>query len=147
MDRSLQYFLSKLTGKTVTNGDQIAKAIKQGRGVNTTVQDVGYQDKLKSRIAAEDKLGARRRPGNNAWRCKAARSACPMKPRASAMRLPGSSQLRSPASSIPLEITGSAATKSGCGLPMRASSSAMAGPRLSLSVGRRALLLQRRWRR
>jgi hypothetical protein len=50
-------FLSKLTGKTVPNGEEIAKAIRQGRGVNTAVQDVGYQDKLKTRIATEDKLG------------------------------------------------------------------------------------------
>jgi hypothetical protein len=50
-------FLTKLTGKTVPNGEEIAKAIKRGRGVNTTVQDLGYQDKLKTRIATEDKLG------------------------------------------------------------------------------------------
>jgi hypothetical protein len=50
-------FLSKLTGKTVPNGEEIAKAIRQGRGINTTVQDIGYKDKLKTRIAAEDKMG------------------------------------------------------------------------------------------
>jgi cytochrome c556 len=54
---SLNTFLTTLTGKTVTNGDQIAKAIKQGRGVNTAVQDLSYRDKLRSRIAAEDKMG------------------------------------------------------------------------------------------
>jgi hypothetical protein len=39
-------FLTNLTGKTVPNGEEIAKAIKQGRGVSTTVQDVTKKQKV-----------------------------------------------------------------------------------------------------
>jgi hypothetical protein len=41
----------------LTNADAIAKALKQGGGINTTVQDLSYQDKIKQRIGNEDKLG------------------------------------------------------------------------------------------
>jgi hypothetical protein len=50
-------FLSHLTGRTVTNGDEIAKAITQGRGVNDTVNNTTEQQKVASTIASEDKAG------------------------------------------------------------------------------------------
>jgi hypothetical protein len=54
---TLKTFLEGLTGKTVTNADAIAKALKQGGGINTTVQDLSYQEKIKQRIGNEDRLG------------------------------------------------------------------------------------------
>ena len=55
-------FLTKLTGKTVTNGDDIAKAISLGQGVSTTVEDKTRQQKVQQRIAGEDKLGLNESP-------------------------------------------------------------------------------------
>lgn len=51
-------FLSGLTGKQVTNGEDIAKAISEGRGISTTTQDLTEQQKVQQRIQQEDKSGA-----------------------------------------------------------------------------------------
>jgi hypothetical protein len=54
---TLKTFLEKLTGKSVTNADDIAAAIAKGAGVSTTVEDKTEQQKVQDRIAQEDKLG------------------------------------------------------------------------------------------
>jgi hypothetical protein len=50
-------FLTKLTGQQVTNADEIAKAIAQGRGTSSTVENLTEEQKVKARRAAEDKAG------------------------------------------------------------------------------------------
>jgi hypothetical protein len=54
---TVKTFLEKLTGKTVTNADEIAAAIRKGAGVSTTVEDKTEQQKVADRIAQEDKSG------------------------------------------------------------------------------------------
>lgn len=50
-------FLTKLTGQQVTNGDDIAKAIAQGRGASTTVENKTEEQKVADTIANENKVG------------------------------------------------------------------------------------------
>jgi hypothetical protein len=54
---TLKTFLEKLTGKQVTNADDIAAKIAAGAGVSTTVEDKTEQQKVQDRIALEDKRG------------------------------------------------------------------------------------------
>lgn len=59
---TLKTFLEKLTGKSVTNADEIAKAIAEGRGFGTTVADFTEQQKVQRRIEQEDKHGLNNSP-------------------------------------------------------------------------------------
>lgn len=54
---SLKVFLEGLTGKSVTNADQIAAAIASGKGFSSAVEDLTYKGKVNQRIAGENKLG------------------------------------------------------------------------------------------
>lgn len=55
-------FLTKLTGQTVTNGDDIAKAIASGQGASTTVENKTEQQKVAAELAAEKQTGMQDSP-------------------------------------------------------------------------------------
>jgi hypothetical protein len=58
----VQTFLEKLLNKKVTNAAAIAAALNEGRGINTSVEDLTYKQKLKTRLDAEKAAGVRQSP-------------------------------------------------------------------------------------
>jgi hypothetical protein len=55
-------FLEKLTGNQINNADEIAAALAKGQGASTNTLNISEQQKIRDRIAQEDKLGVGENP-------------------------------------------------------------------------------------